>query len=170
MFAHGYQTLLDDTEVLYQVSERYTQDRNAAFATTTRSSVWRGRCRSPLISDKDAGWPLLEPGRGAGMILVDTALARREQEGGPIRVGMIGAGFMGRACPADHPVHARACAGGGVQPASRRRRIEAYRDAGRRRRSMVAESAAPGERAVAAGRPGGHRGLDAPSAPPTAST
>jgi predicted homoserine dehydrogenase-like protein len=30
------------------------------------------------------------------MIIVDTALARREAEGRPIRVGMVGAGFMGR--------------------------------------------------------------------------
>jgi predicted homoserine dehydrogenase-like protein len=30
------------------------------------------------------------------MIIVDTALQRREDEGNPIRVGMIGAGFMGR--------------------------------------------------------------------------
>ena len=30
------------------------------------------------------------------MILVDTALARREAEGRPIRVAMVGAGFMGR--------------------------------------------------------------------------
>ena len=30
------------------------------------------------------------------MMLVDTALARRESEGRPLRVGMIGAGFMGR--------------------------------------------------------------------------
>ncbi len=30
------------------------------------------------------------------MIIVDTALHRREAEGRPIRVGMIGAGFMGR--------------------------------------------------------------------------
>ena len=30
------------------------------------------------------------------MIIVDTALARREVEGNPVRVAMIGAGFMGR--------------------------------------------------------------------------
>ena len=31
------------------------------------------------------------------MIIVDTALAKREAEGAPIRVGIIGAGYMGRA-------------------------------------------------------------------------
>jgi len=30
------------------------------------------------------------------MILVDTALAKRASENNPIRVGMIGAGFMGK--------------------------------------------------------------------------
>ena len=30
------------------------------------------------------------------MIIVDTALEKREQAGNPIRVGMIGAGFMAR--------------------------------------------------------------------------
>ena len=30
------------------------------------------------------------------MILVDTALAKREAAGQPIRVGLVGAGFMGR--------------------------------------------------------------------------
>src|ERR1051325_2970894 len=33
---------------------------------------------------------------GGCMIIVDRALERREQEGRPIRVGMIGAGFMGQ--------------------------------------------------------------------------
>lgn len=30
------------------------------------------------------------------MIIVDTALRRREEQNRPIRVGMVGAGFMGR--------------------------------------------------------------------------
>ena len=33
----------------------------------------------------------------SGMIIVDTALARREAEGDPVRVALVGAGFMGRA-------------------------------------------------------------------------
>jgi len=33
------------------------------------------------------------------MIIVDRALKKREEEGKPIRVGMIGAGFMGRGSP-----------------------------------------------------------------------
>ena len=30
------------------------------------------------------------------MIIVDTALAKRQKEGNPVRVAMVGAGFMGR--------------------------------------------------------------------------
>ncbi|MCP4424279.1 MAG: NAD(P)-dependent oxidoreductase, partial [Chloroflexi bacterium] len=30
------------------------------------------------------------------MIIVDTALEKREKEGNPVRVGIIGAGYMGR--------------------------------------------------------------------------
>jgi predicted homoserine dehydrogenase-like protein len=36
------------------------------------------------------------PPRDGAVILVDRALAQREEEGRPVRVGMVGAGFMGR--------------------------------------------------------------------------
>ena len=64
-----------------------------------------GRCRSSVISAKDASWPLLadrvrlrrsSQTAGARMIIVDPALERREAEGRPIRVALVGAGFMGR--------------------------------------------------------------------------
>ncbi|ACV79524.1 dTDP-4-dehydrorhamnose 3,5-epimerase [Nakamurella multipartita] len=61
MFAHGFQTLVDNTEVLYQVSERYTpgQERGLRYDDPALGLSW------PLpvsaISDKDASWPLLEP-------------------------------------------------------------------------------------------------------------
>ena len=61
MFAHGFQTLVDHTEVLYQVSERYTpgQERGLRYDDPALGLTW------PLpvtaISEKDAGWPLLEP-------------------------------------------------------------------------------------------------------------
>jgi dTDP-4-dehydrorhamnose 3,5-epimerase len=60
MFAHGYQTLVDHAEVLYQVSERYTpgQERGLRHDDPLLGLDW------PLpvtrISDKDASWPLLE--------------------------------------------------------------------------------------------------------------
>lgn len=61
MFAHGYQTLVADTEVLYQVSERYTpgMERGLRHDDPALGLTW------PLpvtaISAKDAAWPLLEP-------------------------------------------------------------------------------------------------------------
>src|SRR5579862_7951132 len=35
--------------------------------------------------------------KGAMMVIVDTALEQREKEGKPVRVGIVGAGYMGRA-------------------------------------------------------------------------
>lgn len=60
MFAHGYQTLVDGTEVLYQVSERYTpgMERGLRFDDPALGLSW------PLpvtaVSAKDAAWPLLD--------------------------------------------------------------------------------------------------------------
>lgn len=60
MFGHGYQTLVDDAEVLYQVSQRYTpgQERGLRYSDPTLGLEW------PLvvtaISEKDNSWPLLE--------------------------------------------------------------------------------------------------------------
>ncbi|MDW8201018.1 MAG: dTDP-4-dehydrorhamnose 3,5-epimerase [Cyanobacteriota bacterium SKYGB_h_bin112] len=60
MFAHGYQTLTDDAEVMYAVSEFYTQssERGARYNDPKFGIEW------PLpvvvISDKDANWPLFE--------------------------------------------------------------------------------------------------------------
>ena len=61
MFAHGFQTLVDRTEVLYQVSERYApgMERGLRYDDPALGLSW------PLpvsaISEKDANWPLLEP-------------------------------------------------------------------------------------------------------------
>jgi dTDP-4-dehydrorhamnose 3,5-epimerase len=60
MFGHGYQTLVDDAEVLYQVSERYTpgQERGLRYNDPALGLEW------PLavtaISEKDDSWPLLQ--------------------------------------------------------------------------------------------------------------
>lgn len=62
--AHGYQTLVDDTEVVYQVSgpyvpgaERGHRHDDPAFGISWPLPV-------AAISDKDAGWPLYEgPGQ-----------------------------------------------------------------------------------------------------------
>lgn len=61
MFAHGYQTLVDDTELLYQVSERYTpgMERGLRYDDPVLALSWPVPVST--ISDKDASWPLLEP-------------------------------------------------------------------------------------------------------------
>jgi len=60
MFAHGYQTLIDNTEVVYQVSEFYTPDCEQGL----RHNDPKLNINWPLpvtnISDKDAAWPLLD--------------------------------------------------------------------------------------------------------------
>jgi dTDP-4-dehydrorhamnose 3,5-epimerase len=64
-FAHGYQTLTDDAEVVYQVGGAYTPgaERGLRYDDPALGIDW------PLpvtaISDKDASWPLL--GREAGV-------------------------------------------------------------------------------------------------------
>ncbi len=61
MFANGYQTLTDDAEAIYQVSEFYAPERERGL----RYDDPRLGIRLPLpvrvISEKDSGWPLLEP-------------------------------------------------------------------------------------------------------------
>ena len=60
MFAHGYQALADETEVIYQVSEYYTpnQERGLRYDDPSLGINW------PLpiseISEKDTNWSLLK--------------------------------------------------------------------------------------------------------------
>jgi len=60
MFAHGFQTLEDKTEVLYQISEFYTPDKSTGvrFDDPKLGIPW------PLpvtaMTDKDRNWPLLD--------------------------------------------------------------------------------------------------------------
>lgn len=60
MFAHGYQTLTDETEVIYQVSEFYTPntERGLRYDDPSLGIDW------PLpvseISEKDTNWSLLK--------------------------------------------------------------------------------------------------------------
>jgi len=59
MFAHGMQTLEDETEVLYQISAFYTPDK----ATGVRCDDPKLGIRWPLpvteMNEKDRNWPLL---------------------------------------------------------------------------------------------------------------
>lgn len=60
MFAHGLQTLKDNTEVFYQISEFYTPDKS----TGLRFDDPKLKIQWPLpvtsISERDLKWPLLE--------------------------------------------------------------------------------------------------------------
>ena len=61
MFAHGYQTLVDGTEVTYQVSGAYTPEaeRGQRYDDPVLGLDWP--MPISVISAKDASWPLLEP-------------------------------------------------------------------------------------------------------------
>lgn len=56
-FAHGYLTLEDQTEVIYQVSEFYTpqSEQGVRWNDPTFAIKWPGEIK--VITDKDAGWP-----------------------------------------------------------------------------------------------------------------
>jgi dTDP-4-dehydrorhamnose 3,5-epimerase len=56
-FAHGYQTLQDNSEVFYQVSEFYTPnaEHGARYDDPAFGITWP--LEATVISDKDASWP-----------------------------------------------------------------------------------------------------------------
>lgn len=60
MFAHGYQTLVDATEVTYQVSQAYTPgaERGLRYDDPALGLSWP--LPVSIISEKDATWPLLD--------------------------------------------------------------------------------------------------------------
>lgn len=59
LFGHGFQTLRDDTEVLYQVSAFYAPEyeRGARYDDPAFGIEWPREVTR--ISSKDAGWPLI---------------------------------------------------------------------------------------------------------------
>jgi dTDP-4-dehydrorhamnose 3,5-epimerase len=56
-FAHGYQSLVDDTEVFYQVSQFYTPDaeRGVRWDDPAFNIEWPEMVH-PIISEKDKSW------------------------------------------------------------------------------------------------------------------
>ena len=64
-FAHGYQTLVDDTEVIYQVSGRYTPEAERGLRHDDPVLGIRWPLPVDSVSPKDASWPLL-PADGSG--------------------------------------------------------------------------------------------------------
>ena len=59
MFAHGYQTLIDNTEVLYQVSEFYTPNAEGGLRYDDSNLAIDWPLEVSDISEKDLSWPLL---------------------------------------------------------------------------------------------------------------
>jgi len=60
-FAHGFITLVDDTEVVYKVSDHYSpeHDRTIRFDDPAIGVKWPLAASEILLSDKDRGAPLL---------------------------------------------------------------------------------------------------------------
>ena len=66
-FAHGYLTLVDETETLYQVSEAYAPDAEAGvrWDDPAFGIVWPTTGRR-IISEKDRAWPDYDPAAAHG--------------------------------------------------------------------------------------------------------
>jgi dTDP-4-dehydrorhamnose 3,5-epimerase len=58
-FAHGYQTLLDETNVLYLVSEFYTPESEGGLRHNDPKLAIEWPHAVSEISEKDGRWPLL---------------------------------------------------------------------------------------------------------------
>ena len=59
-FAHGFQTLEDDTHVVYQVSHPYTPGAEGGLRWDDPAFGIRWPRPVSVISDKDASWPLTD--------------------------------------------------------------------------------------------------------------
>jgi dTDP-4-dehydrorhamnose 3,5-epimerase len=60
-FAHGFQTLVDDCEILYQMAERYTPElaRGVRWNDPAFAIAWP--IADPFMSERDAGYPDYAP-------------------------------------------------------------------------------------------------------------
>ena len=83
------------------------------------------------------------------MMLVDSALARRAREGRPIRVGMIGAGFMGRGVARQIETYTPGMVLAAVSNRHLDGALRAYRESGSTAEPIVADDAAAVSQAVA---------------------
>lgn len=59
LFAHGYQTLTDDTEIVYQVDEFYAPQHERGMRWDDPRLGIRWPSPMTMISTKDQSWPLL---------------------------------------------------------------------------------------------------------------
>lgn len=58
-FAHAFITLEDETAALYQVSNFYTPGKEMGLRWDDPALSIHWPCSAPILSDKDASWPLL---------------------------------------------------------------------------------------------------------------
>lgn len=58
--AHGFQTLTDDTEILYQISGPYVPDSEEGFRWDEAEFGIKWPLPVTVMSEKDASWPSLE--------------------------------------------------------------------------------------------------------------
>jgi dTDP-4-dehydrorhamnose 3,5-epimerase len=64
LFAHGYQTLTDESEMTYLVNEFYNPSCERGLRYDDPALAIRWPVRLAAISDKDFSWPLLKPTPG----------------------------------------------------------------------------------------------------------
>jgi dTDP-4-dehydrorhamnose 3,5-epimerase len=109
-FAHGFQTLGPDTIAFYMVDAFYTPGVEDGFRFDDPALGLDWPMDVTEISDKDRTWPLIgtKGNYFKMMMILDTALKKRAAEGNPIRVGMVGVGFIGRARPRNWSTRCRA--------------------------------------------------------------
>ncbi len=60
-FAHGFQTLADETEVEYQMSEFYAPQQAAGFRFDDPAFAIRWPLSVSVISEQDLSWPVFSP-------------------------------------------------------------------------------------------------------------
>lgn len=60
-FAHGFQTLADDSEVLYQISEFYHPESSRGLRWDDPALGIRWPLPEPMVSARDRAYPLLPP-------------------------------------------------------------------------------------------------------------
>ena len=96
--AHGYLTLTDEAETRYLTSQYYEPEAASGLRYDDPALGIRWPADVVVVSEADLGWPLLETSAGDGrdVIILDKALERREADGDPIRVAIVGAGYMAR--------------------------------------------------------------------------
>jgi dTDP-4-dehydrorhamnose 3,5-epimerase len=61
-FAHGFQTLVDDVEMTYLISEPYTPSAEGGLRHDDARLGIAWPLPVAVLSDRDAGWPLLQAG------------------------------------------------------------------------------------------------------------